>query len=156
MAAKKAAHLGLDVTKGTFKVTKGVGKGVAKGGLGLTKGVAKVGVGATTMVVGTALDGAGKVLNGANGLIFKNGQGEEDGDGYAEYYASKLESRRVGLSLVDRIANVAEASSPDKEAPEAENEAAVSARRISDASRSNVMVPTLNIGSNSKSKIWDF
>lgn len=118
LAAKTAVSLGKDVTKNTYKVTKGVGKGVAKGGLGLTKTVAMTGVNATSMVVGTALDGAGFVVNGATGLIFKNGAAVDE-DKYADYNAAELSSRRKGgMSLMERVSNpTAAAPKPAAEIP---------------------------------------
>lgn len=63
------------------------------------------GVNATMMVAGTALDGAGKVVNGATGLIFKHGHGEID-DQYADYDAAERTDRRKGgMSLMDRVSN---------------------------------------------------
>eukprot|EP00934_Nitzschia_sp_Nitz4_P005198 Nitzschia sp. Nitz4//scaffold21_size171442//169333//171228//NITZ4_002198-RA/size171442-processed-gene-0.64-mRNA-1//-1//CDS//3329542522//5188//frame0 len=115
LAAKTAASLGKDVTKGTYKVTKGIGKGVAKGGIGLTKTVAMTGVNATTMVAGTVVDGAGKVVYGATGLIFKHGHDSDD-DEFADYNAADLQSRRKpNVSLLDRINGVVE-DSPEKAA----------------------------------------
>lgn len=149
LAAKTAVSLGKDVTVGTYKVTKGVGKGVAKGGIGLTKTVAMTGVNATTMVVGTALDGAGKVMNGATGLIFKSGQGDRDDD-YAEYKASELESRRkAGSSLLDRITNPMGASTNDS----AEFSTTESSR---DRRIKNHGLPAMLVTSNGKKDAWDF
>jgi hypothetical protein len=147
LAAKTAVSLGKDVTVGTYKVTKGVGKGVAKGGIGLTKTVAMTGVNATTMVVGTALDGAGKVMNGATGLIFNNKQGDRDDD-YAEYKASELESRRKeGTSLLDRITNPMAASGSSEFS---NTESSSRNTRIK-----NHGLPALLV-SNGKKDSWDF
>lgn len=147
LAAKTAANLGKDITKGTYKVTKGVGKGVAKGSLGVTKAVAKTGVNATTMVVGTALDGAGHLVNGATGLIFKNGLRVDEED-HEAYNAAELKSRRVdNVSLLQRINNVYDGGSGTKDTS--------TPPRTSQTPRGNgIMVPTL--ATNQKSQGWDF
>jgi hypothetical protein len=100
LAAKTAVSFGKDGLGAGFKVGQKVGTGVAKGSLGLTKTVAMTGVGAAGMVVGTALDGAGKVVN-----IFL-GDLEEEEEGVAEYDARDLPSRRKALSLLDRVSSV--------------------------------------------------
>jgi hypothetical protein len=106
LAAMTAVSLGKDVTIGTYKVTREVGMGVALGGLGLTKTVARTGLDATSMVV----EGAGKVVTGATGLIFKHHNDEEDK--YDDYNASERADRRLGQkSLLDRFA---ESSPPEK------------------------------------------
>ena len=151
LAAKTAVSLGKDVTKGTYKVTKGVGKGVAKGSLGLTKTVAKTGVNATTMVVGTAwdgagkvMDGAGKVMNGATGLIFKHGHGDRDEE-YKDYNASELESRRkTGTTLMDRVSNPSIAST---------NSSLLGDERA--ARMNNQSIPTIMVDKHTKQS-WDF
>jgi hypothetical protein len=114
LAAKTAGNLGKKGIGRTYKVTKNVTTGVAKGGVGLTKTVAKTGLNATTMVAGTVVDGAGKVVKGANGLIFK-GDKELTGDGYDDYDAKNLRSRRkTNMSLFDRLGS-SERSKPPKE-----------------------------------------
>jgi hypothetical protein len=136
LAAMTAVSLGKDVTMGTLKVTKGVGKGVAKGGLGLTKTVARTGMDATSMVV----EGAGKVVTGATGLIFK--QNNEDEDKYEDYDASELADRRLGQSsLLDRIA---------KSKPAAGNDGGKTP-----TPRVKNHVPTLMVG-DGKNNGWDF
>lgn len=145
LAAKTAVSLGRDVTKGTYKVTKGVGKGVAKGSLGF-KTMAKTGVNATTMVVGTAWDGAGKVVHGATGLIFKHGNGES-AEEYAEYKASEMESRRkTGMSLMDRVSSNASNTSS----------AASEEDKLARAPRMNISsIPTVLVDNHTKQS-WDF
>ena len=105
------------------------------------------GVNATTMVVGTALDGAGKVMNGATGLIFKSGQGDRDDD-YTEYKASDLESRRKdGSSLLDRITNP---NASNESSEFSTNESSSRNRRMK-----NHGLPAMLV-SNGKKDSWDF
>lgn len=112
LAAKTAVSLGKDVTKGTLNVTRGVGMNVAMGGIGITKTVARTGLDATTMVVG----GAGKVVTGATGLIFKHQvQAEDD---CVEYNAAELEHRRRRhISLLDRVAGSEAATDKEDKNP---------------------------------------
>lgn len=145
LAAKTAANLGKDITKGTYKVTKGVGKGVAKGSLGVTKAVAKTGVNATTMVVGTALDGAGHLVHGATS-IFKHGNSANEED-HSTYNASELQSRRRSLSLLERVNSVYDGSSKPAAKPES------SEFKTSLPRASGVVAPTLMIN---KDQGWDF
>jgi hypothetical protein len=100
LAAKRTAQ-GM---KKTAKLTTKVTGSVAKGGYGMTKSIAKNGIKGTTNLVGTTLDGAGKVVHGATGLIFKK-DGEEGGIVYAEYDPSALQHRQRRNTLIDRFAD---------------------------------------------------
>lgn len=136
LAAMTAVSLGKDVTIGTYKVTREVGMGVALGGLGLTKTVARTGMDATSMVV----EGAGKVVTGATGLIFKQHNDEEDK--YDDYNASERADRRLGQkTLLDRFA---ESSPPAK----------TDGGKPTDTRLKNY-VPTLVAG-NGTSQSWDY
>jgi hypothetical protein len=111
LAAKRAVNLSRDGIVGTMNVTKTLGVGVTKGTFGLTKTVARTGLNTTTMMVGATLDGAGKVVNGATGLIFK-GQNDDNEEDYVEYHAKDLLSRRkASMSLIDRVSGVVQPSS---------------------------------------------
>jgi len=137
---------------------KEVGKGVAMGGLGLTKTVARTGLDATSLVVG----GAGKVVTGATGLIFKHSNDDEEMD--KEYDASGLSDRRVGgPSLLDRFAD--EESTTPSQPPSSDggggglssttNVSDSTRRKSTSNSRIKSYVPTLVVG-NGTNQGWDY
>lgn len=148
LAAKNTVKLGKDGIKGTLKVTKTVGKGVAKGSLGVTKTVVMTGLDTTTYVVGKSIDGAGKVVHGATGLIYKRDK-DDDGDGYEDYNAKGLQSRTT-MSLMDRISNVVQPG----EKPTTEEPTLKSSASLRKSSASSLLVP-MGTG-NSQGASWDF
>ena len=150
LAAKTAVNLGKEGIVGTMKITKNVGVGATKLSLDLTKTVAETGLHATSLVVGATLDGAGKVVHGATGLIFR-GDRDDTPDDYVEYDAKDLSSRQIGSkSLVDRINRVVEEESPSSEARNARMYRARSAS-------ASVLAPAGKMSNAGGSKQnWDF
>mmetsp|Transcript_22135 Transcript_22135/g.35649 ORF Transcript_22135/g.35649 Transcript_22135/m.35649 type:complete len:579 (+) Transcript_22135:77-1813(+) len=140
LAAKRTAK----GVKGTVKLTTKVTGTVAKGSYGVTKSIAKTGFKGTTMVVGSTIDGAGKVVHGATGLIFKK-EGENGAIVYEEYDPSLLAHRQKRNTLLDRFADE---DHHDKKSEEIE--------KLQDAGipmrTPDILAPSINLGGGGS---WD-
>lgn len=96
-----AAKYGKNGIKGTVNLTTKMTGTVAKGGLDFTTTFAKNSLNVTTMVVGSTIDGAGKVVNGAAGFLKKDKEGGEIE--YDDYDPSVLTSRLRISSLIHKF-----------------------------------------------------
>ena len=142
LAAKRTAK-GM---KKTAQLTTKVTGSMAKGSYGMTKSIAKNGIKGTTNFVGTTLDGAGKVVHGATGLIFKK-DGEEGGIVYAAYDPSALQHRQRRNTLIDRFADDNNKQQKFEEEIGKLQDAGISMQRAPD-----ILAPSLNVGGRGS---WD-
>jgi hypothetical protein len=156
-----AAKRGKNGIKGTVNLTTKVTGTVAKGSLGLTTSLAKNSLNVTTMVVGSTIDGAGKVVHGAAGFLKKDK--DDGGIDYDDYDSRALTSRLRESSLIDRFVlkdgHENDENNDDKQDDDDDNLVAPTLQRRNNGSRksapasSSVFVPTLDTGGGSGS--WD-